>query len=112
MERKNRRKRKRNFKKSTENINTTILMGTVVFFISTRFYTFIFVYISYYKNRRDIADIQSVKRTGISAVFIFASLARPPPHFGLFSKNFKSEVEKNGLQQSKRGKEVEVMERI
>lgn len=83
----------------------------MAFFNSTYFCLFLFISVLHYKVQ-PTADTRPAKTAGISAVFIFASLARPPPHFGLISKIFKSEVEKNGLQQSKRGKEVEVMERI
>lgn len=98
MERKYKKKRKRNLKTETENVHTTILTGTVVFFISTRFYTLIYVYILSYKNRQDIADIQLMKMTGISAFYILASLARPPPHSDLISKKIQiGGREKNGL---------------
>lgn len=98
MERKYKKKRKRNLKTETENVHTTILTGTVVFFISTRFYTLIYVYILSYKNRQDIADIQLMKMTGIFAFYILASLARPPPHSDLISKKIQiGGREKNGL---------------
>ncbi len=87
MEGQTRKKRKRYRKKNTEYLDTTILTGTVVFFISTRFYLFSFGSISINEIRQFVADIQPAKMDGISAVFILVPLARPPPHFGLISKN-------------------------
>ena len=81
------KKRKRYRKKNSEYLDTTILTGTVVFFISTRFYLFSFGSISINEIRQFVADIQPAKMDGISAVFILVPLARPPPHFGLISKN-------------------------